>query len=120
MGLLALVLAAVGLYGLMAYAVAQRRSEIGIRMALGATRSDVLGFILKSAFGLLAAGVIIGLPLAFTGSRLVSKMLFGVQPSDPITAGSAAVLLLFVGMIAGYLPGRRASKVDPSVALRYE
>ncbi len=119
-GLLALGLAAVGLYGLMAYTVARRTSEIGVRMALGATRHNVLSLILRGAFGLVAAGIVVGLPLALASSIFVSKMLFGVRPADPVTAGFAAVLLFFVASMAAYLPARRASKVDPLTALRYE
>lgn len=119
-GLLALVLAAVGLYGLMAYTVARRRSEIGVRMALGATRNNVLGLVLRAAFGLVVAGVMVGLPLALASSIFVSKMLFGVRPADPVTVGAAAALLVFVATVAAYLPARRASKVDPLTALRYE
>jgi predicted permease len=119
-GSLALVLAAVGLYGLTAYSVAQRTSEIGIRMALGATRSDVLALVLRGAFSLVAAGLLAGLPLALTGSSFISKMLFGVRPADPITAGFAAGVLLLAAMVAAYLPARRASRIDPNVALRYE
>jgi ABC-type antimicrobial peptide transport system permease subunit len=119
-GLLALVLAAVGLYGLVAYSVTRRTSEIGVRMALGATRGNVLKLVLRGALALAILGVIAGLPLAFAGSRFVSNMLFGIRPTDPLTAGSAAVLLVFVALIAAYIPARRASKVDPLTALRYD
>ena len=117
---LALGLAAVGLYGLTSYAVSRRTSEIGIRMALGATRGDVLSLVLRGAFSLVAAGIVVGLPLAFAVSSFVSKMLFGVAPADPISAISAAGLLLLAAMIAAYFPARRASRVDPNLALRYE
>lgn len=119
-GVLALALAAVGLYGLMAYTVSRRTSEIGVRIALGATRANVSRLILRDALNLLAIGAILGLPLALAGATFVSKMLFGIRPADPLTAVSALLLLFSAGIIAVYLPSRRASKVDPVTALRYE
>jgi putative ABC transport system permease protein len=116
----ALALAAVGLYGLVAYTVARRTSEIGVRMALGANRSNVLRLVLRGALALALGGIIAGLPLALASSRFVSNMLFGVRPTDPLTAATSAALLVVVALIAAYIPARRASRVDPLTALRYD
>jgi putative ABC transport system permease protein len=117
---LALVLACMGIYGVMAYSVAQRTSEIGVRMALGAQTSNVLGLILGEGLRLAVLGAAIGLAGSFFAARLVSGMLFGVAPSDPFTFASVAVVLVAVAMVACYIPARRATRVDPLVALRYE
>ena len=119
-GSLALLLAAIGLYGLMAYNVTQRTRELGIRFALGAERNGVLRMILRQTLMLTAGGIVIGIPCAFAASRLIAHMLFGITPYDPITFAAVAFVLLAIGTIAGYLPARRAAKVDPMVALRYE
>ena len=119
-GALALVLAAVGLYGLLAYTVARSTSEIGIRMALGARRSEVLGLILRAAMKLLTAGVIVGVPAAWAASRVIAAMLFGLTPVDPVTTLAATALLGAAVLFAALLPALRASRVDPMVALRYE
>ncbi len=119
-GLLALVLACVGLYGIMSYAVTSRTNEIGIRMALGAQSSDVRLMILRESLFLVLVGIIIGLPFALTAPRLVSALLFGLTPADPISIFLAALAMCVAALLAGYLPARRASKVDPMVALRYE
>jgi len=119
-GGLALLLAAVGLYGLMSYTVTRRTSEIGIRMALGAQRRDVLGLIVGEVTWLALAGIAAGVPLALAASRLISGMLFGVSPADPATIAFSAVILLGIAILAGYLPARRASRIDPMTALRSE
>ena len=119
-GLLALLLACIGLYGILSYGVASRTNEIGIRMALGAARRDVFWLILREAFLLVVAGVIVGLPMIFAVGRLASTLLFGLTPTDPVSLLFAALLMLAVAMVAGYLPSRRATRVDPLVALRYE
>ncbi|HEY6291790.1 MAG TPA: ABC transporter permease [Terriglobia bacterium] len=117
---LALLLACVGLYGIMAYAVARRTNEIGVRMALGADRVQVLRMIVGESVLLIAAGVTLGLPVAFGATRLVSGQLYGLKPSDLGTMASAMLLLTVVGVLAGYIPARRATKIDPMVALRNE
>lgn len=119
-GALALLLAAIGLYGLMAYAVTQRTREIGIRMALGAKPSGVLKTVLRQTLVLVGAGVAIGLPCALAATRLIGHMLYGVSPNDPLTLAWVVGALFAVGALAGYLPARRAMRVDPMVALRYE
>ena len=119
-GLLAVFLSCIGIYGVMSYVVNKRTNEIGIRMALGARRSNMLWMMLREILTLVSIGVVIGLPVTLAGDRLVSKMLFGLRPSDPVTLVSATVILLIVAAIAGYLPARRASLMDPMVALRYE
>jgi putative ABC transport system permease protein len=124
--LLAQQLAAIGLFGVLAYQVAQRTHEIGIRIALGANRSNVLRMIVRQGMTLVILGVILGLVGAYVLTRYLeswiglSKMLFGVKVSDPLTYGVIALLLTMVALIACYIPARRATKVDPLVALRYE
>ena len=119
-GLLAVVLASVGLYGLMAYTVARRTRDIGIRMALGAAPAAMLLQVLRESLALVAIGIAIGVPVAVAGTHLVRGMIFGLGLADPIVTVAAAALLAVVAALAGFLPARRASRVDPMVALRYE
>jgi putative ABC transport system permease protein len=116
----ALVLAAVGVYGVIAYSITQRTQEIGIRMALGATHQDVLRMVIGEALTLTTAGVAIGAFGAFLLTRLMRQLLFGVQPGDPVTLVAVGALLATVAVGASYVPGRRAARVDPVVALRAE
>jgi predicted permease len=119
-GLLAVFLSCIGIYGVMSYVVTRRTNEIGIRMALGAGRSNMLWMVVREIVILISIGVVIGVPVTLAGDRLVSNMLFGLRSTDPLTLVGASVILLIVAAIAGYLPARRASLVDPMVALRYE
>jgi predicted permease len=117
---LAVLLASIGLYGVMAYSVARRTHDIGIRMALGAQRQDVLWMVLRQALLLVVAGIVIGVPLTFAVTRVVSSLLYGLSPSDPVTLSGAVLILFAVAVLASYLPARRASKLDPMTALHYE
>jgi predicted permease len=119
-GTVALVLASIGLYGILAYAVTRRTNEIGIRMALGATRSGVVWIILREGFALAGVGIFIGVPVVLAIGQVAKASLYGVQPFDPLALVSAALLLLILACGAAVLPGRRASLLDPSTALRRE
>jgi predicted permease len=119
-GLLALVLATVGIYGTVSYSVNRRTREIGIRMAMGAGRGQVLGMIFRQGALLVGGGLAIGLPLAFVGTRLIASLLYGVSATDTVTFASVSVILAIVAFVASFVPARRAATVDPMVALRYE
>jgi putative ABC transport system permease protein len=119
-GLLALALASVGIYGVLSLSVSQRTQEVGIRMALGATRRQVLGLLVKQGMFLVLLGVVIGIAGALGFARLLASLLFGVKASDPLTFAAVAAMLAAVAFVATYIPARRATKVDPIVALRYE
>ena len=119
-GALALLLAIVGLYGVMSYNVSRRQGEIGIRMALGADRRRVLGMVLREVWSLVAVGLIAGLAGVMATTRLVSSFLYGVAPTDAATLVTALALLGIAATLAGYLPARRAAHADPATALREE
>lgn len=119
-GVLALLLAAIGLYGIMAYAVVRRTKEIGIRMALGAQPNRVRWMVMRETLLLVLVGVLIGVPAAIASTRLVSSLLYGLKPTDPITVVVAILVIVVSAILAGFLPARAASRVDPTVALKYE
>jgi ABC-type antimicrobial peptide transport system permease subunit len=119
-GAIAALLAAIGLYGLMAYTVARRTSEIGIRLALGAGRSNVRWMMLRESLLLVAAGMALGIPVALAATRLIAVALYGIRPADPASFVAAGVLMLLVSGAAAWIPAQRASRVDPMTALRCE
>jgi ABC-type antimicrobial peptide transport system permease subunit len=121
-GGLALLVASIGLFGLMSYSVARRTYEIGVRMALGAERRRVMQLVMRESMTLVAAGIVVGLAAAAAAaaSRLVANLLYGLTPLDPVTMAGAVVVMLVISALAGYLPARRAARVDPMVALRVE
>jgi predicted permease len=119
-GLLALLLACIGLYGVMSYTVSRRTREIGVRMALGAQRTQVLGMVLNEGLKLVLIGIVIGIPVALLSSRVFSSMLFGLSSADPLSMLTVIAVLAIIATLAGLIPARRATKVDPMVALRYE
>jgi len=124
MGALALLLASIGLFGMLSYSVRRRTPEIGIRMALGAQPSAVLGMVLRESVVLVAIGMALGIPVALAGTRAAASalpdLLFGVQPADPLSLVISVAILLAVALLAGFIPARCAARVDPMVALRYE
>jgi len=113
-------LSAIGIYGIVAYRVARRTAEIGVRMALGAGRGDVLWMVLRETFALLLAGMAAGIPAALAAARLIKSQLFGLGPFDPATVVVATVTLFAAGTLAGFLPARKAAAADPLRALRQE
>jgi predicted permease len=119
-GALAVALASIGLFGLMSYSVARRTNEIGVRMALGARRADVVALVMKESMAMVAIGIAIGLAVSLAAGRLVTTLLFGLAATDPVTIGVATMLMIAVSAFAGYLPARRAARVDPMIALRCE
>jgi predicted permease len=119
-GVLAGLLATIGLYGVIAYMVARRRNEIGVRIALGAGRGNVIGLVLREAIGLLAAGLVVGTAFALWATRAAEKLLFGLKPNDPLAFAGAILLLAAVALLASYAPARKAAKVEPMEALRTE
>ena len=119
-GVLAVVMTAIGLFGVIAYVVSQRTHEIGVRMALGARQSDVLKMVMGQGLRLTAIGLGIGLCAALAAARLLAPLLYGIGANDPLTMTGVAVVLAAIALSACYLPARKAMRVDPSVALRYE
>jgi ABC-type antimicrobial peptide transport system permease subunit len=119
-GLLATVLASIGLYGVMAFVVARRRKELGIRLALGAQPGLVIWMVMREVLLLLSIGLAVGIPAALALGRFVSSQLYGIQPNDPRMAVWTVVLLTVVSAVAGMIPAHRASRIDPILALRYE
>jgi len=119
-GVLAVFLSCIGIYGLMSYVVSRRTNEIGVRMALGAEPADVLWLVMRESLWLAAVGTAIGVPVALASQGLVVSMLFGLRPYDPLTLVGAVVVLLGMAALAGYLPSRRASQIDPMISLRYQ
>jgi len=119
-GFLAALLAAIGLYGVMSFMVVRRTNEIGIRMALGAQRGNIVGMIMREAGTVMIVGLVVGTGLALAAARAASSLLFGLKPRDPLTLALAVVTLSLVAGVASYLPAYRASKLDPMSALRYE
>jgi predicted permease len=119
-GVVAAILACLGLYGLISYATARRTNEIGIRLALGATRGRILGMVLRDTFGLALLGTVLGIPAALVMVRLVAANLFGTRSTDPMTIAGATFLLMAVAACAGFLPARRAAAVDPITALHHQ
>ena len=119
-GGLAILLAGVGVYGVMSYSLSQRTRELGVRMALGAEARDVLGMVLRHGVGLASIGIGLGLVAAFGLSRFLGSMLYGISPTDPVTLAGISIFMLLVVLAACYIPARRATRIDPMTALRFE
>jgi ABC-type antimicrobial peptide transport system permease subunit len=117
-GVLALILCAIGLYGVMSYSIARRTSEIGVRMALGASSHGVLRMVMREALALAGLGVLIGLPCSLICGRLAAGRLYGITPADPLSIGAAVLVIAVSAALAAYVPARRATRVDPMSALR--
>ncbi len=117
---MALILAAIGLYGIISYSVAQRRGEIGVRVALGASRRDVLGLVLRQGMILTTIGLLTGLVVALVFTRALASLVFGIGTADPLTLIGVAAFLSITALLASYLPARRAARVDPMIAMRPE
>ncbi len=120
LGAVAALLAAIGLYGVVSYSVSRRTTEVAIRVALGANPGDVLWLVVRECLWLVAAGLIIGIPAALALTRLLGSMLYGVKPADAMTYAAAAVLMIAISAIAAFIPARRAARIQPSLALKYE
>lgn len=119
-GALALILASIGIYGTLAYSVAGRVTEIGIRMAIGAQRSNVVWLVVRDSAVWIAAGLLVGLPLALGGTRWIQSFLFGIPTIDPLAIAAAVLLISILASFAVYLPARRAARIDPMRALRHD
>jgi ABC-type antimicrobial peptide transport system permease subunit len=119
-GLLAMLLAAIGLYGVMTWTIARRTREIGVRMALGERPRGIFRLVLRDTLMMVTLGIAIGIPLALAATRLIRGLLFGVGAADPLVILAASILLIAVATLAGFLPARRAARVDPMIALRHE
>jgi ABC-type antimicrobial peptide transport system permease subunit len=119
-GALALIVAAIGLFGLMSYNVTRRTTEIGIRMALGARQRTVLQMVMRESLVLVAVGVVVGIGVAFAAGRFIAALLYGLEPTDITTSVVAVIVMLAVATFAGYLPARRAARLDPMLALRHD
>jgi putative ABC transport system permease protein len=118
--LLGLLLAVVGVYSVVSYAAAQRTHEIGIRMALGAEPRDILSMVLRQSIGIVALGLAVGLAAAFGGTRAIANLIVGIKPTDPLTFATVIILLSAIALIACWIPARRATRISPLTALRYE
>jgi ABC-type antimicrobial peptide transport system permease subunit len=117
---LATLLAAIGLYGVMAFVVARRTKELGVRMALGAKPGSVIWLVMKDVLQLLVLGLVVGIPAAIALGRLVGTQLYGIKANDPWIGGASMLVLILVASLAGFIPARRASRIDPILALHYE
>jgi ABC-type antimicrobial peptide transport system permease subunit len=120
MGMLGLILAVVGIYSVVSYAAAQRTQEIGIRVAMGATSRDILKMVLRQGLGVVGIGLGLGLVIALAGTRVMSSFFMGIKPTDPLTFSVVVLLLTVIALFACWIPARRATRIDPLVALRHE